>query len=219
MLIVKCLREQVYEYLRDEMSSGRINPNDNLDLNAISRKLNISKTPLRDALIKLEAEGFVTINSRRGVVVNKLSLEDVKSYYSIIGALEAEVVKEIIGIMTFTDISTLKILNLKMREFLEKNDFELYYQYNIAFHDVFLIKSYNSILRSMILPLKQRMYDFQRRPYVKEWETRNCDEHDQFIFAVENNDAKKAVTIIRDVHWSFSVQEMYIRAFYSHDEK
>ena len=218
MLIIKCLREQVYEYLRDEMSSGRINPNDNLDLNAISQKLNISKTPLRDALIKLEAEGFVTIISRRGVVVNKLSLEDVKSYYSIIGALEAEVVKEIIGLITVNEVNTLKSLNVKMRDDLKTNEFELYYQNNIAFHDVFLKKSYNNILRSMILPLKQRMYDFQRRPYVKEWEMRNCDEHDQFVSAIESNDAKKAVTIIRDVHWSFSVQEKYIRDFYSHNK-
>ena len=72
ILNVKSLREQVYEYIRDQMMTGHILPNTTLNLNQISDHLGISKTPLRDALIRLEVEGFVTIMPRRGVVVNAL---------------------------------------------------------------------------------------------------------------------------------------------------
>ena len=54
-----------------------------------SARLGVSKTPLRDALLQLEMEGFVAILPRRKVVVNVLSLEDIKNYYEIIGALES----------------------------------------------------------------------------------------------------------------------------------
>jgi DNA-binding GntR family transcriptional regulator len=68
------LREQVYHFFRQQMQSGMLAPGASINLNEISKKLAISKTPLRDALIQLETEGFVTILPRRGIIVNKLPL-------------------------------------------------------------------------------------------------------------------------------------------------
>jgi DNA-binding GntR family transcriptional regulator len=62
------------------------------NINAISQHLGISKTPLRDAIIQLEIEGFVTILPRRGVTVSKLTLKDIKDSYKIVGALEGSVI-------------------------------------------------------------------------------------------------------------------------------
>ncbi|MGB5881972.1 MAG: GntR family transcriptional regulator, partial [Thermoanaerobaculia bacterium] len=61
ILNLKSLREQVYDYLREAMNRGDLAPGATLDLNAISRRLGVSRTPLRDALLQLETEGFVTI--------------------------------------------------------------------------------------------------------------------------------------------------------------
>ncbi len=76
-LNILSLREQVYEYLRNEMITGGLVPGSTINLNRIAEQLGISKTPLRDALIHLELEGFVTILPRKGVMVNALTLEDV----------------------------------------------------------------------------------------------------------------------------------------------
>jgi len=65
--------------------------------------------------------------------------------------------------------------------------------------------------------MKQRLYDFQRRPYLKEWEFRNCNEHDKFIDLIKQGSSLGAAQFMRDVHWSFSIQEEYIRKFYSID--
>lgn len=214
MINITSLREQIYAYLRDEMMAGRILPDATLNLNEISQRLGISKTPLRDALIKLEAEGFVTIMPRRGVMVNALTLADVANFYQIIGALEGEVVKSVFCYLDSSHISMMRQLNSDMREALANEAFDRYYELNIAFHDVFLRLSDNSTLRATVMPLKQRLYDFQRRPYVKEWEYRNCGEHDQLIDMIKAEDLQEAVRILRDVHWSFKVQEKYIREFY-----
>jgi len=217
ILNVKSLREQVYEYIRDQMMSGHILPNTTLNLNQISDHLGISKTPLRDALIRLEVEGFVTIMPRRGVVVNALTLQDVKDVYQICGALEGDVVKAVFDRFNTSHIADMRQLNSEMRAAVQRNEFDLMYRLNLRFHDAFLNLSDNQTIRSILMPLKQRLYDFQRRPYVKEWELRNSDEHDRFIDAIKTGRVEEAVHVLRDVHWSFQVQEDYIRTFHQQE--
>jgi DNA-binding GntR family transcriptional regulator len=217
MLNIQSLSEQVYNYLRDEIHTGGILPDTILNLNEISQRLGISKTPLRDALIKLEMEGFVTIMPRRGVMVNQLTLQDISDFYQIIGALEGEVIKEVFDRLDSVQVSVMRQLNAEMREALRREEFDSYYEINIKFHDIYLKLSDNKRLRPMIMPMKQRLYDFQRHPYVKDWEFRNCHEHDKFIDLIKQRNSLGAAQFMRDVHWSFSTQEEYIREFYRLD--
>ena len=215
MLNYKALREQVYEYLRDEIHAGRIVPNSTLNLNEISKTLGVSKTPLRDALIKLEAEGFVTILPRRGVILNGLTPNEVKNFYQIIGAIEGEVLKEVFEKLDEGCLDNMRQITAEMRAVLRRDDFDTYYKLNLCFHDIFLGLSANDMVRPLITPMKQRLYDFQRHPYVKDWEFRNCDEHDQMVDKISEHDLAAAVKILRDVHWSYQVQKVYIQEFYS----
>lgn len=61
ILNLKSLKEQVYEYLRSQMEKGKIRPGSTINMDETSRKLGVSKTPLRDALLQLEMEGFISI--------------------------------------------------------------------------------------------------------------------------------------------------------------
>ena len=78
---VDSLRERVYQYLKDAMSAGKLRYGEFLDQDSICETLEVSKTPLRDALIRLEAEGFVTILPRKGVYIN-LKNNDYTEYYA-----------------------------------------------------------------------------------------------------------------------------------------
>jgi DNA-binding GntR family transcriptional regulator len=211
----KSLREQVYDFLREELTRGRLIPGAAVNLNAISQELGISKTPLRDALLQLDTEGFVTISPRRGVFVNRLTLEDIRQCYEIIGALESTVILAVFDSLQPLHIEKMKLLNRELRTSIKKEDFQAYYQQNILFHDVFLELSHNYSLKRIIMPMKQRLYDFPRRGYIKEWEQANCRDHDRLIEAFEIGDRDAAIRVWRDVHWSFEVQEKYIRRFYS----
>ena len=77
LINVKSLKEQVYDYLRQQFQKHRLQPGDVINMEATAKKLGISKTPLRDALIQLEMEGFVTISPRRGIFVNALPLDEI----------------------------------------------------------------------------------------------------------------------------------------------
>ena len=210
----KSLREQVYDFLREELTRGKLIPGASVNLNAISQELGISKTPLRDALLQLDTEGFVTISPRRGVYVNRLTLDDIRNCYEIIGALETTAVLAAFDGIQPIHIEKLKLVNAALRTALKQEDWQAYYQENLLFHEIFLGLSYNTALKRIIVPMKQRLYDFPRRGYIKEWEQANCRDHDRLIEAFERQDREAAVRVWRDVHWSFHVQEPYIRRFY-----
>lgn len=210
----KSLREQVYDYLREELSQGSLIPGMIIDLNLISRKLDVSRTPLRDALLQLDTEGFVTISPRRGIFVNRLTLADIRNCYEIIGALESAAILSVIDHIQPLHIEKMKILNAALEADLQQEDYAAYYQRNLLFHGVFLDLSPNLPLKRIIMPLKQRLYDFPRRGYIKAWELRNCRDHDHLIAAFEKKDRDAAVAVWRDVHWSFTKQEKFIRSFY-----
>ena len=115
MLDMRSLREQVYEYLRGQMQKGLIRPGSLIKLNEISQRLGISKTPLRDAIIQLECEGFVTILARRGVVVNGLTLDEIKSVLEIVGALESAVLGSVFHRILPAHLKEMERLNGRMR--------------------------------------------------------------------------------------------------------
>jgi DNA-binding GntR family transcriptional regulator len=215
MLNLKSLREQIYDHLRKEMQTGKLFPGSLINITEISQQLGISKTPLRDALIQMEVEGFVTILARRGIEVNKLSIEDVKNAYQIVGALEATSIVSAFDKFKPTHISKMKLLNTNMRKAVNKDNFDLYYTLNDELHKMFLDFSDNTHLIKLVTPIKQRLYDFPRRGYITEWELSNCDEHQQIIELIQKGDPEGAAKILKDVHWSYDVQKEFIRRFYS----
>jgi len=214
-LKLESLREQVYQYLRARIAGGRILPGAPINLNEISQRLGISKTPLRDAIIQLECEGFVTILPRRGVVVNQLTLADIQNALEIIGALEGAVINAVFDQLSAPHIAILERLNADNIAAIHEMDYDKYYHLNIAFHDVFLNLSHNQDLYRIIMPLKQRLYDFPRRSYIKEWELINCREHAQFIECIKTGDRRGAVGLWINSHWSFTAHETFIRRFYA----
>lgn len=214
MINLKSLREQVYEFLRKELHSGNLIPGDNINLNLLSRQLGTSKTPLRDALLQLEVEGFVVISPRSGVYVNKLTLDAIRHCYEIAGALETGVISSNFDKIGGNHIAKMRWLNEGLRSAVEREDFDTVYELNLAFHNVFMDLSDNAALRHTVDIIKQRLYDFPRRGYIISWELRNCEEHDLLLDAFERRDILSVKTVWMDRHWGYPVQEEYIRPFY-----
>ncbi len=217
-LNVLSLREQVYTYLRQQMSLGILVPGSTINIGEIASQLGISKTPLRDALIHLEVEGFVNILPRRGVCVNVLELRDVRNAYNAIGMVEASIVMDCFDRIKSSHILKLERLNEIMILDIEKNDFTRLFNTNVEFHDVYLDISKNDLIKKFILPIKQRLYDFPRQNYIYEWEMQNCKEHQTFIDCLKHGKPEKAAKVLKDVHWSFEYQKAFIKKFYNMEE-
>jgi len=215
LINVKSLKEQVYEYLREQMRRGEILPGSAIDMEETSTKLGVSKTPLRDALLQLETEDFVTILPRRMVVVNSLGENDVRNYYEIIGALESTALLKAFDRLRAADVDAMQALNDGMKRAIEANDFDAYYEKNLAFHNTFLNLCGNESLVKTVNNLKKRLYDFPRvSGFVKEWEESSILEHQALIDLIRTGRSQAAANHIRDVHWSFKVQERFVRKYY-----
>jgi len=215
ILNVKSLKEQVYEYLREQMRRGGILPGSAIDMEETSKKLGVSKTPLRDALLQLETEGFVTILPRRMVVVKALTEKDIRDSYEIIGALESTALLKAFDRMKTSDVDGMEALNDGMMKAIAGDDFDAYYDKNLAFHNVFLNLCGNDSLVKIVNNLKKRLYDFPRvKGFVKEWEEASVGEHQALIDLLRAGRSQEAANHIRDVHWSFEVQERFVRRYY-----
>jgi DNA-binding GntR family transcriptional regulator len=209
------LRAQVYDVLRADLDAGALRPGATISLDEVAGRLGVSRTPLREALLRLELEGFVTIKPRRGVVVRTLTERDIRNLYQMIGALEASVLLVEREHLTRERIGAMRAANDAMREALTADDFDLYYSANLALHDGYLRLSRNTELVHQVTIMKQRLYDFPRkRTFVKEWEQASTGEHDRIVAALERGDAEEAARLVRDVHWSFAVQERFVRRYY-----
>lgn len=186
-----------------------------MDLKAIGIALGISRTPLRDALIRLEAEGFVTIHSRRGVMVNSLDLDAIRCAYQLVGALETAAIMECSPLMGERDFFAMEVLNSGMAKALDLDDFNAYYEQNLAFHCTYIDKSANSELKTLISMHRERLYDFPRRQgYLKAWELNGVNEHAELLRLMRLGDFTTAATYSREVHWSFKMQENFINEYY-----
>lgn len=223
VLDVRSLRQQIYEYLQKEIQAGRLVPGSFINLKEISEHLGVSKTPLRDALIQMECEGFVSILPRRGVLLKRLTLDEIKDILEILGALESATFRSVFDKITPRRIEKMEKLNSAMRQCIQENSFEKfdpqYYALNIAFHNVFLELSNNTAMKQLMTTMKQRLYDFPRLAYIKDWEWSNCDEHALFIDLIRKGDKSGAAAFWQKTHWGFEAQESYIRKFYAQGNK
>ncbi len=209
------LRKQVYDILRDSLNQGFLKPGDPIRLDAITNQLGISRTPLREALLRLEAEGFVIIRPRSGVSVRILTEADIRNLYQMIGALEAAVLLENDGPVPGEILDRMEAANTLVGEALQRNDFDAYYAANLELHDAFLGMTANSELKERLRIMKQRLYDFpRRRDLHKAWEENSTQEHARIVAALRSGDRREAARLVQEEHWSFAVQEAYIRQYY-----
>jgi DNA-binding GntR family transcriptional regulator len=212
---VDTFRGKVYDHLKKMINARRLEPGEFIDLNLIGEELGMSRTPLRDALFHLENEGFITIYPRRGVMLNALGLRDVKNIYEIVGALESAALMSARKSLNETDISRMAEMDEEMARCLDLGDLDTYYRRNVDFHDVFLMKSDNPELVRTARVQRERLYDFpQRRALILDWERSNLEEHREIVRHLERGDFTGASDYLRDVHWSYEVQEKFIKQYY-----
>lgn len=209
------LRELLYTYLRDRMASGDLKPGMFFNLKELSEATGVSATPLREALIQLELEGFVSILPRRGVVVRPLELEDVRNLYQLLGALEASALIEVFPKMTDKDLTRMETCNDDMETLLGEKRYIEYQEKNLAFHRVYVDLSDNRELRRRIEVLKQRLYDFPRiDDLCEEWELDDLKDHRIVSRLLREGNLNAAAWHMQHVLWSFEAKKDFTTRYY-----
>src|SRR5712692_8555677 len=94
---VESLAEQTYRLLQEDIVQGRMRPGERIREKVLSQRLGISRTPIREALLKLEMAGVVVCKSRRSYNVRVLTLTEVRETFEMLGILEGWVVSAVAG--------------------------------------------------------------------------------------------------------------------------
>ncbi len=201
------LGSQVYKYLKEMLRSGGLKPGSSIQTGTLAQQLGISKTPLRDALIQLQAEGFLKILPQRGVVINILDATELAQLVQVLGALESKAMMLAFPRIKSAHIRKMKDINKKLLNLLPEraSAYRKYNDLNIEFHDSFVSLCGNDLMLDQIRTFKERMYHFPDRDYGDTWRQVNIEEHEQLIKYIEGGKARDAADFIRDIHWSFDL--------------
>lgn len=208
-------RALVYDYIQKQMKEGALLPGSALDLKAISQKLGLSSTPLRDSLIRLEAEGYLTIHPRSKVVINTLELADFPFLYEIMGGLEYTVIAASMQAYTPDILAEMRRLNAAMKSAILTGEMTLYDNAHYAFHETFFNVSPNIFARRILTPIKNRLWDLPRKNFVREWYLAAIAEHALIVEAIEARSQQKLMHVLKELHWGFRYNEPHIRKVYN----
>jgi DNA-binding GntR family transcriptional regulator len=108
----------------------------------------------------------------------------------------------------------------EMKKSLEDGDFKQFYKKNLEFHDTYIHLSGNNSLVKIINIMKKRLYEFPpQEKWLKEWEEASMLEHEKIVQLIDEGKPKEAADFIRDVHWSFAVQEKFIKRYYFNNKE
>lgn len=200
------LRDVVYEYLWKQILQNNFKPGEFINLNSLSKILGVSRTPLREALIILEAEGFVEIIPKRGIYIKPLTLQDTYNLYEVIGSLEASIIVNAWDKIDATFIRKLKDINDAMSKC---TNYATHYALNHEFHFTYIKLSTNAVITNYLTRLYQRIYDFSGINYGEVFQRNNWAGHETFIQLLHSGDPIASAGFLRDTHWKFRVPEVF----------
>ena len=196
------LRESVYAQLRDWIIAGVLEPEEVLRDQELALRLGVSRTPVREALRRLEDEGLVETAKNRWTRVKMVQLEQARQIYPIVQALELLALELALPNLTAANFEQMQAANQALKVALEAADPEAATKADVGFHATIIERSENPELITMLVGLKQK-YTLLERLYFGEASLggKSVREHDQLIRALKKGDLEKAKAALAE-NWS-----------------
>ncbi len=189
----KPLREIVFEALREGIISGELKPGERLMEVQLAEEMGVSRTPVREALRKLELEGFVVMVPRKGVYVAGISTKDISEVFEIRSALEALAASLAAERITDDEIEELERLLLKINECIKNHDLDGLVSVDTAFHDIVYKASRNERLVQIVSNLREQIQRFRKTSLSSPGRIRHTvEEHKKIVDAIASRDAALA---------------------------
>lgn len=154
-LIHNSLHDEVAAQLRDRIFGGELLPGTFLDEARLAAQLQISRTPLREALKVLSAEGLVRHEPRRGSFVNEVTEQDLDEIFPVLALLEGRCAREAALHSSDTDLAQLEVLHDKLSRHARAKRINDYYAANFAIHEAIITLANNRWLALVIADLRK----------------------------------------------------------------
>ena len=207
----KSLAERAYDMLSLNIVQGKLRPGEQVFAKDLSLRLGMGRTPVREALLRLQNEGIIVCNSRHSYKVRILTPADIKEIYDTLGILEGAAAGAVPQIITPEDLTRLEEYNRRMRKIAASGDLSAFGRWNHEFHGVFLDRYGNRMLHNLCDSIRRQVYAYPvKGGSLPRWLEKSVREHREIIRLVRNNEGKQLEAYFREVHWSFSGNRKYI---------
>ncbi len=192
------LRVQVYSALRDAIVSGKLKPGERIVEDRICAELGVSRSPLREALRKLEGEGLVSILPRRGAIVTELTQRDQLDLFAVREALEGLAANLGAQHITPAELAELEDICLAMEQCIRARDMSTVVTLNTQFHELVAKTSRNRWIREFLLSIRAQTRRLYRSAIEKpDRAVESVGEHRLIIDALRQGDGVHAEALAR----------------------
>jgi DNA-binding GntR family transcriptional regulator len=192
------LHDTVVDHLRRFIVEGVLEAGKKLNERELCETLDISRTPLREALKVLASEGLVEIAPNRGASVSKMSEAELRETFELMSGLEAFSGELACERITASEIAEIKALHYAMLACRAQNDLAGYYSRNQAIHDKINEAARNSALRQTYVSVNRRLQALRFRSNFQtpKWD-RAIHDHEEMLEALDARDGKRLAAILR----------------------
>ena len=196
----KPLREMVYEELKMQILKGSIIPGTRMMEVELAEEMGVSRTPIREAIRKLEKEGLVTIEPRRGAYASMISTEDMVEILEVRQDLEGLAAYFAADRMTDAQMEELRKESNSYNDAVKRGNMEDMIKHDTRFHHIIVESCRNKILVQMIEQLQELVLRFRYIYYDNFRRAENMpEEHEAIVAAIAEGDADKA-RAAADIH-------------------
>lgn len=193
----RALHATVLARLRDMIVEGELAPGARLNERVLCEQLAVSRTPLREAMKMLAAEGLLALLPNRGAMVPELSADDIRHTFELMAALEAANGELACARITAEELDEIRALHYEMLACYARRDLPGYYRRNHAIHALINLAARNPVLTQTYRTINARIQALRFRSNFnrEKWEAA-VEEHEQMIDALAKRDGARMRAIL-----------------------
>lgn len=195
------LRDDVYHRLRDAIVDGTLAPGEQLRDVDLAAWLGVSRTPVREALLRLAEAGLVAAQPGRSTVVSSLSERAVREARDVVAAMHQLAVREAVPHLTADHLEAMRQANVRFRAAVEDGDIEAALVADDELHDVPVAVASNRALTTVLDQFSPVLRRAERLRFSSVAGSASADRHDELIAACAAGDVDRAAEIAATV-WS-----------------
>jgi DNA-binding GntR family transcriptional regulator len=195
----KPLRELVFESLREAIIGGQLRPGERMMEIQLAEEMGVSRTPVREAIRKLELEGLVVMIPRKGAYVAGLSLKDIADVFEIRRAVEGLAAELATERITDEELEKLERYLVIIAEQIEEGDLNKVVETDTEFHTLLYEASRNQRLIQIINNLREQIQRFRMTSLAYPGRMRSAlEEHRKIVEAISSRDGEQARLMAQD---------------------
>jgi len=207
----KSLKEQVYEYISRKIQLGEIFPNEKITEVGIAKEMGISRTPVREALIRMVSDGLLEKAPDKGLIIKQYTKENIFKTFQIIGALDGLAGALAVDRLSYEEIMKMQELTERMDIAIKYHNYQDYGNLKNEFHSTYINKCGNTVLIEMLHSMihntmPKTYYSKDTEKLFELLSNYSNREHKELVELFKNKDAAAVEVKLRE-HWKIVDEE------------